>query len=246
MRKHLVWVLGLALAVAVASVAVGAQTQTVSFTMKPTKQSKTKYGAVSINVTTTTGATTGGPGAIKPATRAQLKFDDDFQFFTRGLATCTESQLQNTTTAQAKQRCGSSQVGSGTAEAKIAGDPANPPVNVVVTAFNGKPQGTRPVLLLHSRTESLGFTTVLVGVLKNSSGDFGKELDVRVPTLPAGTALTKFQTKVQKSFTSGGQRRNYVSARCFDNNKTWNLSAKFTYQGAPSLNASDTVKCQVR
>ena len=46
MRKHLVWVLGLALAIGIANVAVGANFQKITGTFKPnTNLSKTKFKA---------------------------------------------------------------------------------------------------------------------------------------------------------------------------------------------------------
>lgn len=244
MRKHLVWVLGLALAVAVSAVAVGANTQKITATVLPAKQKKRVFGPASINVVTETGSDDGG--TIAPATRARVFFDDDLRFFTRGLAQCRTSQIEDTTTAQARSGpCKASQVGKGTAEAAIAGNPNNR-VPVVVTAFNGRPQGNKPVLLLHSRTDALGLTIILEGVLKNATGDFGKVLDVDVPPLAANSALTKFQTRVQKSFNFRGQRRHYVSARCFDNNRKWNFKGIFTFQGAPPKTATHAQTCRVR
>jgi hypothetical protein len=244
MRKHLVWVLGLALAVAVAAVAVGANTQSIIAKVGPAKQDKNRYGAASINVTTETGSDDGS--TIAPATRAQIFFDDDLVFNTRGLATCTKAQLENTTPAQAKAKCRRAQVGAGKAEAAVGGNPNTPRVGVEVTAFNGTPRGNKPVLLLHSFTAAIGQTIVLEGVLKNTSGDFGKVLDVNVPLLAANSALTKFQTKVQKSFRFQGRTRHYVTARCHDRNRQWNFKGTFTYQGAPSKTATTTQSCQVR
>lgn len=241
MRKHFVWVLALALAVGVSSLATGANTQKITMDVKPSSQKKTKYGAGSINVVTLTDDSDGG---VDAASRAQLKFDDDIKFTAQGLPTCKESQIQGTTTQQAIQACGKTQVGKGAATAAVGGDP-NAPVQTVVTAFNGQPKGGKPVLLLHTRSQALGLTTILVGVLKNASGIYGKELDVSIDPLPFGTALTRFQTKVQKSFRVAGKNRSYVSARCFDNNKTWNYAGKFTFEGY-ARNATDTQKCQVK
>jgi len=243
MRKHLVWVLALALAIGVSSLAIGANSQTITAKLGTTKLPKTKFKGTSINVITTTSDT---DGSVSPATRAKISFDDDLQFFTRGIPICDKGDLTNTTTAEAKKVCGKAQVGAGAAEVAIAGDPSAP-AKAVVTAFNGKPAGGKPVILLHSRTEQpIGNTIVLVGTLKPASGDFGKVLDVVIEPLPFGTAITRFQTRVQKTFRFNGKSRSYVSARCNDSNRTLNYKGAFTYQGSPSKTATFAQKCTVQ
>ena len=60
-------------------------------------------------------------------------------------------------------------------------------VPAVVTAFNGTPNGGIPVVLLHEPDGMpRNTTTVLIGTLRTSDQgpQFGKMLDVIVPTLP--------------------------------------------------------------
>ena len=122
MRKHLVWVLGLALAIGIANVAVGANFQKITGDVQaehePVQDQVYKPG--SINVITETGD---NDGNVSPATRAQVFFDDDLRFFTKGVPTCDAAKLTNTTTAQAKARCGNAQVGAGAATVALAGNP---------------------------------------------------------------------------------------------------------------------------
>lgn len=234
MRKHLIWVLGLALAIGVANVAIGANFQKISGTFKPnTKLSKTKYKPGSVNVITQTGDSDGN---VDPAIRAQVSFDDDLSFFTKGIPTCKESDLTQTTTEQAKAKCGKAVVGTGAATVGIGGNPdpaASTPA--VVTAFNGVPKNGKPVILLHSRANAFGLTTVLVGTLNKlgPAGDFGWTLDVKIPELAFGSAITRFQVKVQKRFRFKGKARSYVSGRCGDSNKRLNYKGKFTFNSSP-------------
>ena len=244
MRKHLVWVLGLALAIGIANVAVGANFQKITGEFKPnTNLSKTKYKAGSVNVITETGD---NDGDVSPAIRAQVSFDDDLTFFTRGVPTCKESDLTQTTTAQAKAKCGKSQVGAGAATIALAGNPdpaASTPA--VVTAFNGVPKNGKPVILLHARADAFGNTSVLVGVLNKLGrrGDFGWRLDVKIPELAFGSAITRFQVKVNKKFRFKGKRRSYVSGRCSDGNKKLNYKGTFTFNGSPAKTATDGQPC---
>jgi hypothetical protein len=248
MRKHLIWVLGLALAIGIASVAVGANSQKITGEFKPnTNLSKTKFKGGSVNVITETGDTDGN---VSPAVRAQVSFDDDMSFFTKGLPTCRESELTQTTTAQAKAKCGDAQVGAGGATVAIGGNPdPSASTAAVVTAFNGVPKNGKPVILLHSRANAFGLTTVLVGVLNKlgRAGDFGWRLDVRIPELAFNSAITRFQVKVQKRFRFRGKRRNYVSARCGDRNKTLNYKGKFFFNDTPdySRTATDGQRCSL-
>ena len=246
MRKHLVWVLGLALAIGVANVAVGANTQKITGTFKPnTNLSKTNFKGGSLNVITETGDS---DGQVDPATRAKVFFDDDFRFTTRGLPRCQPSQINGVSTEAAKAACGRAQVGAGQAKVAIGGQADNPNaiLGATVTAFNGPPRNGNPVILLHSRTDPpLNSTVVLVGVLKGlgRAGDYGNVLDVTIPPLPGNTAITRFQVKVQKAFRFRGKRRNYVSARCADRNRLLNYKGTFTFDGSPSKTAFDTQAC---
>jgi hypothetical protein len=245
LRKHLIWVLSLAVAVAAVGVtsAIGANSQTIKGTIAPVKQKKNVYGKASINVVTKTNDT---DGSVSPATRAQVYFDDDIKFDTRGVARCAKAKVDgNKTTAAAKAACPKSVVGAGNASIAVAGNP-NAPATAKVTAFNGVPQGGKPVILLHSYSEATGLAPVLVGVLKNTGGDFGKILDVTIPALPFASAITSFQTKVQKSTRFRGKTINFVSARCKDGNRKWNFKGTFTYDGSPSKTATSSQTCRIK
>jgi hypothetical protein len=246
LRKHLIWVLALAVAVAavgVTSVAVGANSQTIKGTIAPIKQKKKAFGKASVTVLTKTNDT---DGTVSPATRAQIFFDDDIKFDTRGVVKCPKSKVDgNKTTAAAKNACPFSVVGSGNASIAVAGNP-DAVALAKVTAFNGVPKGGKPVILLHSYSAATGLAPVLDGVLKNTSGDFGKILDVAIPPLPFGSAITSFETKVQRSTRFEGKTINFVSARCKDGNRKWNYKGKFTYDGSPSKTATSAQTCKVK
>lgn len=248
MRKHLVWVLALALALAVgvASVAIGAQVHTVKAKIAPAKQAKLRYGPASLDFTTASTCTE--PGCkLNAANRVQIFIDDDVRVpYTRGLPQCDPARLANTTTAQAKARCGAAQVGVGKSIAYIGGD-KDAAITGLGTTFNGPPRGGRPTLIVHNRIQAIASTVVLTGVYKKASGDFGTMLDVGVPPLPFGTALASFQNKLQKTWRSGGKLRSYLSARCFDRNRIWNFKGIDEYGGSdPPLTGNVQQRCTVR
>jgi hypothetical protein len=267
-RKHLVWVLGLALALGVSAVAVGAgntdNTQEMAVTVTSSKQSKTKFGNVKLRSLTTTGTTASGNFAITPVDKATIYYDKDIKFDTKGLPQCSKS-LAGLTTAQAKARCGKAIVGKGAAVVKIAGNPAVPDTATSITAFNGKPVGGKPVILLHVYSETLGTSAVqvLVGKLNKIKGKYGWRLDVTVPQLPAGTATTIFDVTVthkpwttKKTVRRHGHRVTvktkhlYVSAKC--SHGKWFYKGTFHYSsnGGPdksgSLPASNSQNCSVK
>ncbi len=242
MRKHLVWILALAVtasAVGIAWARADTETSTATIKVKPSKLSKSKFKAAKLAVETSTFNTNNGGTGTNPSTQpgfvkqVKLGFDDDIKINPKGLGKCDPDKLANTTTAQAKQKCGKEQVGSGSATACFAGGQGQSctVLRPVVTAFNGKPKGGKPTIVLHTRTEegALQVTTVLVGTLKNSGkGDYNTVLTVPVPAIPA-TALTEFKTTVGGKFKSGRKTVNYVEARCHDHNKQMNMTWQFKY-----------------
>ncbi len=201
-RKHLIWVLGLALALGVSAVAVGAgntdNTQEMAVTVTPSKQAKHRFGNAKLRSLTTTGTNGTGAYAITPVDHAVIYYDKDIKFDTKGVPQCSKS-LAGLTTAQAKATCGKAIIGKGQAVVKITGNPALPDTPTTITAFNGKPSGGKPVILLHVYSPSLGTSNVqvLVGKLIRIKGKYGWKLDVTVPQLLAGTATTVFDVTVQ-------------------------------------------------
>jgi hypothetical protein len=214
-----------------AAIAMAANVSTLDFAFNPNEVPKKDYKKGSLFVHTTTDTDPAG-GFPSPTTNVDLDFDDDFKFTTKGVPKCTEP-ISTMNTADAIAACQSSVVSiSGSATVRTPG-----PVNVpaVVTAFNGPKQNDHPTILLHTRVGG-ATTIVLVGELQPSplGGDFGKRLHVPVP--PTGTAIVDFQTTVKK--------KDYVSARCKDDNKRWNVRADFTYQDLSSETVNDTQACK--
>ncbi len=242
MRKHLVFALAAVMAISVAGYAwARADTETSTATIKvtPSKLSKSKFKPVHVAVETSTVNTNNGGTGTNPSTQpgfvktVKLGLDDDIKITTKGIGQCDPNQLAGTTTAGAKQVCGKEQVGAGSATACLAGGQGQSctVLPAVVTAFNGKPQGKNPTLVLHARVDSgaVHTTTVLTGVYKNSGkGDYKTVLTVPVPAIPA-TALTDFQTKVGGKFKAKGKTVNYAKARCHDRNKRLNMTYEFDY-----------------
>jgi hypothetical protein len=243
-RRRLVIAVGLTLALGVAGVAYAANTTTSTATINvtPSLLKTAKFKGVTLAVHTHSTNVADPTKVPASAQNVDLDFDNALKFTTKGLATCKVVQtdsggpLSNTTTAQAKNKCGTaSQVGSGSAQASHAPGPTT--ATAVVTAFNGKKDAQgHPTIYLHTRFGAdLGNTTVvLVGRLVPSpvGGDFGKRLEVHnIPQVP-GVPLSDFQTTVKKDFTVNGVTKHYISAVCNDVDHRINMRTTFDYSNA--------------
>jgi hypothetical protein len=215
-----------------------------SATVSPSKLSKSKSQAASLNVVTDLSTTTALNGVPVPANRAVLDFDKNVKLFTKGIPTCTNAKLQNTTTSQAKGACPNAVVGSGSATILIPVGLTVFTENVTVTAFNGVPQGGKPVLLVHTfGSTPVQNTTILTGVISNyNKQGYGPRLDVQIPPIAGGTgSLTHFQTKVNRKYNYKGKKRSYVSAMC--TNKKLKYRGAFTFADGQTLTPTGTQKC---
>ena len=196
----------------------------------------------------------------KKATKTRVYFPKDGVINTAGLSQCDPDAagFGTSTTEAALAACGpGSPVGNaqlGDGSATIVGPIAG--ITAKVTVFNGtQPTGT-PAVLLHSRT-SLGTTTVLIGTIqKTDVPGFGPVLDVPVPPLPLGLAISDFQTTVGKVALPGKgkaasaakkkkkkkAKQYYIMARC--STKKLNFQAVTTYDVGPSTTATSNDTCK--
>lgn len=239
----------------IASAAVSSQT--FDAVVAPTKLAK-KGAPTPISLTITTGASFSSPSTDPSTTLVDLDLDNDIKINTKGLKTCDQAALLNTTTAQADSACGASKVGVGSAKL----DGLVGPQTGVVTAFLGGPA----LLLFHVRIDGLSLTQVLEGVVSTSpvGGDFGSRIEIVVPAdqLAGGhEVLSDFTVTVSKPFTVKRKvkgkttkvKSGLLTSSCKDKDRTLNFqgSASFTQFAAtgipagpgPSFLLSDTVGC---
>ncbi|HEX2707194.1 MAG TPA: hypothetical protein VHM66_04195 [Solirubrobacterales bacterium] len=219
--------------------------QAIEAVISPKKLSKTSLTPVALKVTTKTTSLTAANKVPSPAVRAVIDFDKGGELFTKGIPTCNPALLQNTSTEIALQKCGKARIGGGTASALIPVGTQVFPANQTVTAFNGVPQGGRPVVIFHSYgTTPVQTTLILVGTVSNFNKEgYGPRLDLEIPLIAGGAgALTDFQTTINKSFTYKGKKRSYVSAKC----TSGKLKARgaFTFKDGETLTAFSTQTCK--
>lgn len=254
-RSTLIAVSAMALIAAIAaSVAVAGapvtgadgNSQSIDVKIGPKKLSKTKPTPATLEVTTkvTNGTTPGGVPV--PATRVVVDFAKGAKLFTKGLPTCTAGQLQSVSTEVAEQNCKGAIIGKGKAAALLPVGTKIFPVDQTVTAFNGAPQGGKPVVLLHSYgLTPVQTTLVLVGVVSNYNKEgFGPRLDVNVPLIAGGAgALTDFNVKIDKKWKYKGKSVSFVSATC-PNNKKLKARGAFTFKDGEVITALSSQSCK--
>ncbi len=255
MRKRFTLIASLAAIVAIAipvSAALAGETvsgpdgntQSMEAVVTPKGLYKKTSSPVTLNVEVKTGSNNSTTGAPSPAVHDVIDFDQNLSLQTKGLPTCKSSQIQNTSTEAAERACGSAKIGSGTAItllplSSLFTEPT------VVTAFNGAPQGGKPVVLLHAYgTSPVQTTIVLTGVVTNYNKEgFGPRLDVTIPPIAGGVgAITDFKVKIQKSWTYKGQKLSFANAKC-PASKKLKYRGAYTYADGTTINASSSQTC---
>jgi hypothetical protein len=219
-------------------------TQSIEAGVAPKALYKKTASPATLSVDVKTGATVGIPS---PAVHDVIDFDQNLSLATKGLPTCNASQLQNTSTEAAERACGKAKIGSGTATTLLPlGTLYTEPT--VVTAFNGVPQGGKPVVLLHAYgTSPLQTTVILVGTVSNIGKEgYGPRLDVTIPPIAGGVGvITDFNVKISKNWTYKGRKTSFVSAKC-PAAKKLKYRGAFTYGDGTTIEASTTQSCTVK
>lgn len=217
-------------------------TQSIEASVAPKALYKKTASPAALNVEVKTGKSDGGvPSA---PSHDVIDFDQNLSLATKGLPTCTAAKLQNTSTEAAEAACGKAKIGSGSAITLL-------PLSVLyteptkVTAYNGAPQGGKPVVLLHAYgTTPIQTTLVLVGTVSNLGKEgYGPRLDVSIPPIAGGAGvITDFKVKIQKSWTYKGKKMSFVNARC-PASKKLKYRGAFTYADGTTIEASTTQAC---
>ncbi|MBS1863648.1 MAG: hypothetical protein JSS68_18280 [Actinobacteria bacterium] len=253
MRKRFTLIAGLAAVVAIAipvSAAIAGETvtgpdgntQSIEATITPKALYKKTFSPATLSVDVKTGSSSGG--IPSPAVHDVIDFDKNLTLATKGLPTCNASQLQNTSTEVAEKACGKAKIGSGEAQTLLPlGTLYNEPTKV--TAFNGAPQGGKPVVLLHAYgTSPVQTTLVLVGTVSNLNKEgYGPRLDVTIPPLAGGVGvITDFQVKINKTWTYKGKKMSFISAKC-PASKKLKYRGAFTYKDGTTIEATHSQAC---
>jgi hypothetical protein len=219
-------------------------TQSIEGAVTPKALFKKTFSSGSLFVDVKTGSTTSTTGAPSPAVHDVIDFDQNLSLVTKGLPTCKASLIQSASTEAAEQACRSAIIGKGEATTLLPlGVLYTEPTKVV--AFNGVPQGGKPVVLLHAYgTSPVQTTLVLVGTVSTYGKEgYGPRLDVTIPPIAGGSgAITDFKVKIQKSWTYKGKKMSFINAKC-PASKKLKYRGAFTYKDGTTITATHTQAC---
>jgi hypothetical protein len=184
----------------------------------PTSLPKRTYAPISLfgrgDISTVDGSI---PTAVS---RVVIDWDRNGLLTTKGMPQCDPSEIENTTTPDARKACGRALVGTGFASGTVA-FPDDPPFNASSTVlfFNGTPQGGHPRILLHAYAFVPAPTTFVVPVVitKVNKGRYKYESTLDAPVIAGGYGVvTHFDFKIGRKFKQGRKKVSYLSARCAD------------------------------
>lgn len=253
MRKRLTYaVLGAIAAVLAAATAASAvlvapdgNTQEIAVKITPTKLYKKKLLPAKLDVTTRTSSTTDPFGKPVPAVKAVIDFPKGTKIQSKGFPTCAVSNLENVSTEVGLEKCKKAKIGGGNATALLPSATGVIPEPLVVTAYNGKPQGGKPVVLLQAYGQAPVQTTqVLTGVVTelNKEG-YGPRLSVEIPLIAGGAgALTEFHAVISKKYSYKGKTVGYVSSSC--PSKKMKSRGQFIFKDGQSLTPAIQHTCK--
>jgi hypothetical protein len=154
---------------------------------------------------------------LPPLKTITLEFDKHGQIYTKGLATCSSSQLGSTLASQAMAACGKALIGTGRVSAEIA-LPEQAPFSASgpLLIFNGAPKGGKSTVILYVFAHVPAPTTfVTTGTVGTASGQYGTRVVINIPTIVGGYgSVTSIEFTIQKTWNSMEGKKSYLLASC--------------------------------
>jgi hypothetical protein len=194
--------------------------------------------AVGAKISATNGQT---PPQLRKIT---IAINRNGRFTPAGLPVCSLDQIQPSTTEDALRACRSSLVGEGSLSAKVLLLQQAP----FPSTFHGK-----PAILAHVYgTQPIPTSYTIPFVLVPSKGTFGTTLTASLPQVTGNSGyITGLTLNLERSFSSHGKRRSYVSASCPAPRGVALVSfpfarASFGFAGGQALTSTLTRSCKVR
>jgi hypothetical protein len=191
---------------------------TVSATASISPRALPARGGAPVNIANVTRI--GTIDGSQPPTLKQLifAFDKHGSLDARGLPTCTEAKLANTTPNLARRRCAGAIVGEGVGKAEVR-LPGQAPVNIStpLTFFNAPPQGGMPSLIAHAYETIPTPKTLLVPITveRIQHGRYGFQVTIQMPEIAGGYGgATLAKATIGKTWKRGGKTVGYANAYC--------------------------------
>lgn len=172
---------------------------------------------------------------------------------TEGLARCPRARLRNATARQALARCRAALVGTGTIEAEVPLNPAEPILaRAGVLAFNGA-AGSRAAVWVHAYSAAPPVSFVLPFRLRRlRHGVYGFAIGSPVAgALGRWPRLRSFSLTLGRRYRAGGVAHSYLSADCplpprFHSFQVPFARATYRFAPGPTHTIAITRGCRVR
>ena len=135
---------------------------------------------------------------------------------TKGLPTCSLSELEAVSRETALNVCGRALIGHGNVSTHIK-LPSQEPFasNGLLEAFNARLGGHQAILAQVTSEAPLPLTFVIRFEVKKGHGEFGTDLDGTVPAIASGYGeITGIDLSLQRNYTLHGHRMSVLSANC--------------------------------
>ena len=257
-RARSLFVAGTALALLACSAATAEVSQRdgvrvkVSGSMSPT--ALPRHGSAPLAVSVAGKISPTRPGALPKLTEIRIEVNRHGKLDLRGIPLCRLGHINPSTTAEALQSCGSSQIGEGHFSADVRLPNQSPfPSEGKVLAFNGRLRG-KPAIFAHIYgTKPVPTSYVLpFSVTTKHKGTFGTTLEASLPNVTGEWGyVTGLSLNLNRSFSVHGKRHGYLSASCPAPNG-FNQAAfplartSFLFAGGVSVSSTLNRTCRVR
>jgi hypothetical protein len=212
------------------SLEVGNLMLSFSATVKPKALPRTSRVPVSIALSSRFATKDGSQPP--PISGATIDLDRAIAVDTGGVPICTAGQLENQTTEGVEAVCGAAIVGSGSARIEIA-NPGGAPflAESRLLAVNAGSAGGTTTVLVHAYLAGPNPEAVVVPIAltRLPKGSFGLRARVTVPAIASGAgSLASFDlTFAKRTFSVGGRKHGYLTAKCPDSNVVFESEVTF-------------------
>ncbi len=244
MRKHSIWVTGLAVTVAVAGIAAGIATAremptvirvgnlvlTLNGGVTPRALPKNEPVPIAFHGSGDLATLDGShPPAFKESV---FEVDRDVVIDVKGLPVCHKGQLENRTTGNAKGACPTAILGAGKGGVEVA-FPEQPPIRATgpLVLFNGGEKGGITTFFVHAYVAIPAPTAIVatVTVRRVANGPYGLRFTASLPLIAGGSGSpTHFDIHSYRYVEDKrGRKRGFLFAKCADGRLQAKGSIKF-------------------
>lgn len=244
MRKHSIWVTGLAVTVAVAGIAAGIAAArekptvirvgnlilTVNGGVTPKALPKDRLAPIAFHGSADLATLDGShPPAFKESI---FDVDKDVVVDVKGIPACRKGQLANRNTADAKAACPTAILGAGSGAVEVA-FPESTPIHSSspIVLFNGGEKGGVTTFFVHAYVAIPAPTAIVATVTATriANGPYGLRFVGSLPVIAGGSGSpTHFDIRTYRYVEDKhGERRGWLYAKCADGRLQAKGSVKF-------------------